>query len=216
MSTAPPVVFVVDDDPFVRKAVERLVRSADMEAVTYASAQEYLCAFDPDRAGCLILDLSMPGVSGLELQQTLASRAAAPPIIFLTGYGDVPATVAAMKRGAVEFLTKPVDDSVLIEAIRSAIAKDHADRLSRTALAEIQNRLDTLTPREVEVLRHIIAGRLNKQIAPDLGTVEKTIKVHRSHLMQKLNVKSVAALVRLAGQAGTIPAHQDSSKRYQH
>jgi FixJ family two-component response regulator len=218
MSTAPPVVFVVDDDPSVRKAVERLVNSAGMDAMTYASAQEYLSSFDTERPGCLILDLSMPGVGGLELQQVLETRSTAPPIIFLTGYGDVPATVEAMKRGAVEFLTKPVDDCVLIDAIRSALAKDHADRHSRTALVEIRSRLDTLTPRELEVLRHVIAGRLNKQIAADLGTVEKTIKVHRSHLMQKLQVKSVAALVRLAGQAGIIPASLGPGQggRYQH
>lgn len=207
MSNAAPVVFVVDDDSSIRKAIARLVRSAGMDAIAYASAQEYLTSFDADRAGCLVLDLSMPGISGLDLQQALGDATAAPPIIFITGHGDVPATVQAMKRGAVEFLTKPVDECILIDAIRSAIAKDHANRLARAELADIRARLDTLTPRESEVLRHVISGRLNKQIAADLGTVEKTIKVHRSRLMEKLQVRSVAALVRLAARAGTTPAH---------
>jgi len=207
MSNAAPVVFVVDDDSSVRKSVERLVRSAGMDAIAYASAQEYLESFDAERAGCLVLDLAMPGISGLDLQQALGGETGAPPIIFITGYGDVPATVKAMKRGAVEFLTKPVDDTILIDAIRSAIAKDQTDRLARAELASIRRRLETLTPRESEVLRHVISGRLNKQIAADLGTVEKTIKVHRSRLMEKLQVRSVAALVRLAARAGTAPSH---------
>ena len=206
VSTAGPVVCVVDDDSSFRRAVERLVRAAGMDAIAYASAQDYLNNFDAHRAGCLVLDISMPGQSGLDLQEALAGEAGAPPIIFITGHGDVPATVQAMKRGAVEFLTKPVDDIILIDVIRSAIAKDQSNRMARAELAAIQSRLDTLTARESEVLRHVISGRLNKQIAGDLGTVEKTIKVHRSRLMEKLQVRSVAALVRLAAQAGITPA----------
>jgi FixJ family two-component response regulator len=177
-----------------------------MTAIAYSSSQEYLTSFDAHRAGCLVLDISMPGQDGLELQEALASEIGAPPIIFVTGQGDIPASVQAMKRGAVEFLTKPVDETVLLEVIRSAIAKDQADRSVQAELAAIRRRLATLTPREFEVLCHVISGRLNKQIAGDLGTVEKTIKVHRSRLMEKLQVRSVAVLVRLAAQAGIKPA----------
>ncbi len=205
MSDAGPVVCVVDDDASFRQAVTRLVRSAGMKAIAYGSAQEYLGSFDANRAGCLVLDLSMPGQTGLDLQRTLAGGMGAPPIIFVTGQGDIPASVQAMRRGAVEFLTKPVDDVVLLDAIRSAIAKDEADRLALAELAAVQRSLATLTARESEVLRHVISGKLNKQIAGDLGTVEKTIKVHRSRLMAKLQVRSVAALVRLAAQAGVRP-----------
>jgi FixJ family two-component response regulator len=206
MSDGGPVVCVVDDDASFRRAVQRLIQSAGMDAVVYGSAQEYLSGFNAHRAGCLILDVAMPGQSGLDLQKALGREAGAPPIIFLTGEGDIPASVQAMKGGAVEFLTKPVDDVVLLDVIRSAIAKDHADRMALAELEAIRGRLDTLTPRESEVLRHVISGRLNKQIAADLGTVEKTIKVHRSRLMEKLQVRSVAALVRLAARAGIAPA----------
>ena len=206
MSDVGPVVCVVDDDSSFRRAVERLVRSAGMDAIAYGSAQEYLSSFDANRAGCLVLDLSMPGQTGLELQKMLASDPGAPPIIFVTGHGDIPASVQAMRRGAVEFLTKPVDDVVLLDVIRGAIAKDQVDRSALAELEAVRRRLATLTARESEVLRHVIAGRLNKQIAGDLGTVEKTIKVHRSRLMAKLQVKSVAALVRLAAHVGVEPA----------
>ena len=205
MSDAGPVVCVVDDDASFRQAVARLVRSAGMNAIAYGSAQEYLSSFDANRAGCLVLDLSMPDQSGLQLQNTLADGIGAPPIIFVTGQGDIPASVQAMRRGAVEFLTKPVDDMVLLESIRSAIAKDEIDRSAMAELAAVRRSLATLTARESEVLRHVISGKLNKQIAGDLGTVEKTIKVHRSRLMAKLQVRSVAALVRLAEQAGIQP-----------
>jgi FixJ family two-component response regulator len=206
MREADPVVCVVDDDSSFRRAVERLVRSAGMSAIAYGSAQEYLSSFDAHRAGCLVLDISMPGQTGLDLQKALGSETGVPPIIFVTGQGDIPTTVQAMKRGAVEFLTKPVDDVILLGVIRSAIAKDQLDRLALAELAAIRRCLDTLTSRESEVLRHVISGRLNKQIAAELGTVEKTIKVHRSRVMAKLQVRSVAALVRFAAQAGIKPA----------
>lgn len=205
MTDASPVVCVVDDDCSFRRALQRLIRSAGMEAIAYGSAQEFLSSFDASRAGCLVLDLSMPGQTGLELQQTLADGTGAPPIIFVTGQGDIPSSVQAMRRGAVEFLTKPVDDVVLLDVIRDAIEKDQFERSARSEREMVQRRFATLTPRESEVLRHVISGRLNKQIAGDLGTVEKTIKVHRSRLMVKLQVRSVAALVRLAGQAGITP-----------
>jgi FixJ family two-component response regulator len=205
MSDAGPVVCVVDDDASFRQAVARLVRSAGMNAIAYGSAQEYLSSFDANRAGCLVLDLSMPDQTGLQLQDTLAGGIGAPPIIFVTGQGDIPASVRAMRRGAVEFLTKPVDDVVLLESIRSAIAKDEMNRSAMADRAAVRRSLATLTARESEVLRHVISGKLNKQIAGDLGTVEKTIKVHRSRLMAKLQVRSVAALVRLAEKAGIQP-----------
>jgi FixJ family two-component response regulator len=176
-----------------------------MEAIAFGSAQEFLGSYDANRAGCIVLDLSMPGQTGLELQQALADGSKAPPIIFVTGQGDIPSSVQAMRRGAVEFLTKPVDDVVLLEVVKSAIEKDQQERSARSERESVQRRFATLTPRESEVLRHVIAGRLNKQIAGDLGTVEKTIKVHRSRLMAKLQVRSVAALVRLAAQAGITP-----------
>jgi FixJ family two-component response regulator len=176
-----------------------------MEAIAYGSAQEFLGSYDASRAGCLVLDLSMPGQTGLELQKMLADKAGAPPIIFVTGQGDIPSSVQAMRRGAVEFLTKPVDDGVLLDVIRDALEKDQLERSARSEREAVQRRFASLTPRESEVLRHVISGRLNKQIAGDLGTVEKTIKVHRSRLMAKLQVRSVAALVRLAAQAGITP-----------
>jgi FixJ family two-component response regulator len=202
MSKLAPSVFVVDDDPSVRRALGRLVQAAGMDTYVFASAQEYLERFDPQSPGCLVLDIAMPGFNGLDLQQALAAKGGAPPIIFLTGKGDIPASVQAMKRGAVEFLTKPVEESTLIEAIQSAIQKDRIDRTERAELADIRKRLKTLTPREYEVLRHVISGKLNKQSAAVLGTAEKTIKVHRARVMEKLQVRSVAALVRLCERAG--------------
>lgn len=206
MTSLAPRVFVIDDEPSVRKALERLLRSGGLAVSTCASAQEYLDQYDPDLPGCLVLDLSMPGLSGLELQQALAAKGPTPPIIFLTGRGDVPSSVQAMKRGAVEFLTKPVDEGVLLEAVRQAIEKDRVDRLQRAELADIRARLATLTPRETEVLACIIAGLLNKQTADRLGTAEKTVKVHRAHIMEKMHVRSLAELVRLTDAAGVTPA----------
>lgn len=205
MTSLTPRVFVVDDEPSVRKSLERLLRASGLEVSTCASGQEYLDQYDPDVAGCLVLDLSMPGLGGLEVQQALAARGAAPPIIFLTGRGDVSSSVQAMKRGAVEFLSKPVDDVVLIDTVRKAIETDRVDRLARAGLAAIRARLATLTPRESEVLACIIAGLLNKQTADRLGTAEKTIKVHRAHIMEKMQVRSLAELVRLADAAGITP-----------
>ena len=201
MSQPVPTVFVVDDEASVLKAVGRLLRAAGLNVVTFSSARDFLQHHDPDAPGCLVLDVSMPGLSGLELQRTLSALHCERPIIFLTGHGDIPMTVQAMKQGAIDFLTKPVDEGILLEAVRSAIEKDHAVRLKRAELAELGRRLAALTPREREVLDHVVSGRLNKQIAADLGTVEKTIKVHRAHIMEKLKVRSVAELVRLVARA---------------
>lgn len=202
MSGQTSTVFVVDDELSVRKATARLLQSAGLTASTFASAQEFLEVYDPDVAGCLVLDLSMPGLSGLELQKALLAWGDPPPIIFLTGHADVPDTVQAMKGGAVEFLTKPVEDERLIDAARFAIERDAAARAERAELAEIRARLATLTPRELQVLAYVVAGRLNKQTAAELGTVEKTIKVHRARIMEKLHVHSLPELVLLAARVG--------------
>ncbi|MGZ8928728.1 MAG: response regulator transcription factor [Methylobacter sp.] len=202
MSGLAPTVFVIDDDPSVLKALERLLRSSGLNVAMFASPQEFLEQYEPDLHGCLVLDVAMPCLNGLELQQILAVRDIELPVIFITGHGDIPMSVQAMKQGAVDFLTKPVHDNDLIEAIHAAIEKDRMIRLTSAELAEIRQRLATLTPREREVLGHVVAGRLNKQIAADLGIVEKTIKVHRAHLMTKLKVRSLADLVRLAEHGG--------------
>jgi FixJ family two-component response regulator len=208
MSNADATVFVVDDDPPVLKATARVLRSLGLNVVTFESPREFLDGYDAGVTGCLLLDLSMPDLDGLELQQALADRGGTTPIIFLSGHGDVPSSVRAMKRGACDFLTKPADEKELIGAVRSAIEKDRSARSARRALADIQRRLDSLTAREREVLEHVVAGRLNKQIASDLGTVEKTIKVHRARVMEKMEVVSLAELVQLAQRVGIVaPAH---------
>jgi len=195
-------VFVIDDDASVCKALERVLRATGLDVQAYASAPEYLARFDPDAAGCLVLDLSMPGFSGFELQDALRARGGGPPIVFVSGQADVPDGVRAMKCGAVEFLTKPVDAAVLIDAVRKAIEKDRIERTAHAELAEVHRRLATLTRRESQVLRCVVAGRLNKQTAGELGTVEKTVKVHRACVMRKMQAKSLAELVQLAVRAG--------------
>lgn len=205
MSGQTSTVFVVDDELSMRKATARLLRFAGLTTSTFASAEEFLGAYDPEAAGCLVLDLSMPGLSGLELQKTLIARGDPIPIIFLTGTADVPDTVQAMRGGAVEFLTKPVEDELLIGAVRRAIDRDAMVRAERAELAEIRGRLATLTPRELQVLAHVVAGRRNKQTADELGTAEKTIKVHRARIIEKLQVQSLPELVLLAARAGISP-----------
>jgi FixJ family two-component response regulator len=197
MSTSAPTVFLVDDELLVRKAVSRLLRSVSQAVATFASPREFLAAYDSAMPGCLVLDLAMPGLTGLDLQRELAARGSTLPIIFLTGRADVPSSVQAMKSGAVDFLTKPVDNATLLAAIRSALEMDRAARAVRAELDHIRAQLGTLTPREREVLDHVVAGQLNKQTAAHLGTVEKTIKVHRARVMEKMRVQSVAELVRL-------------------
>jgi FixJ family two-component response regulator len=202
MNAPGPTVFVVDDEASVRKGIARLLAASGLAVSTHASAQEYLDQFDPDQPGCLLLDLAMPGCTGLELQKALAAMREARPIIFLSGRAEIPDSVQAMKLGAVEFLTKPVDEALLIAAVRKALDTDSAERKKRGEFAELKKRLLTLTPRETEVLSHVVAGQANKLIAYELGTVEKTIKVHRAHVMEKMQVKSLAELVRLAVQLG--------------
>ncbi len=192
-----PTVFVVDDYAPVRRSIVRLLHAAGFAVTAFASAQEFLAQYDPGVWGCLVLDVAMPTLNGLELQQILAKTGSLLPIIFLTGTSDIPRSVQAMKHGASDFLTKPVDDEDLLAAVRVAITKHRARRQEQAELSEIRARLATLTPRERDVLECVVAGKLNKQIADDLGTVEQTIKVHRAHLMQKMRVQSVAELVRL-------------------
>jgi FixJ family two-component response regulator len=195
-------VYLVDDDPGVLKALSRLLRAKGYDTRPFSSAQEFLDRHDPTIGGCAVFDVAMPGLDGLALQQVFKASGNQRPIIFLTGKGDIPKSVRAMKSGAVDFLTKPVNESALLDAIAHAEQDDAEARLTRTGLAAIEARIATLTPREREVLSHVVAGRLNKQIAGDLGTVEKTIKVHRGRMMEKLGVRTVADLVRLAEKAG--------------
>jgi FixJ family two-component response regulator len=197
-----PTVFVVDDDAAVRKAVSRLLRSAGIAVADFASPKEFLAQHDPTMPGCLVLDLAMPGFDGLRLQTTLRETGSTLPIIFLTGQGDVSKSVQAMKHGAFDFLTKPVNAKNLLPAIRAAIERDAVARREQGALSEICARLDTLTPREREVLEHVVAGKMNKQIAGDLGITEATVKMHRARVMAKMKVQSVAELARLAEQCG--------------
>ena len=203
MATPPsPTVFVVDDYAPVRSAVSRLLRAAGFAVVAFASPQEFLTQYDPHTPGCLVLDLDMPAIHGLELQRILATKGSVLPIIFLTGHGDIPKSVRAMKRGASDFLTKPVNDKDLLAAVRVAIERDALGRREQAKLSEICARLDTLTPREREVLQHVVAGKLNKQTAGDLGVTEATIKMHRARVMAKMKVQAVADLVRLAERCG--------------
>lgn len=195
-------IFVVDDDAGVLKALARLLGARGYDVRSYTSPREFLAHHDATVPGCAVLDVSMPGLDGLELQRALSAEGSHRPVVFITGKGDIPTSVRAMKAGAVDFLTKPVSDKELLGAIARAESADDESRKIRIELASIQTKINTLTPREREVLTHVVAGRLNKQIAGDLGTVEKTIKVHRSRMMAKLGVRTVADLVRMVGKAG--------------
>lgn len=200
-----PIIHVVDDDPSFRAAVMRLLRAANYEARGYASAGEFLGSDSRAAPGCVVLDLKMPGTSGLDLQQSITGTNEPLPIIFLTGNGDIPASVRAMKAGAVDFLTKPVKRETLLCAVRNALRRDETERKSRVTLRDQRKLYETLTPREGEVLAHVVGGKLNKQIAFDLGTTERTIKAHRAAIMDKLAVQSVADLTRFARDLGIEP-----------
>ena len=205
-ATVAPLVFIVDDDPSVRKSLARLVRTAGYEVEVFASAREFLARPQQDRPCCLVLDVRMPGLTWLDLQAALATAGRRWSIVFITGYGDVRTSVKAMQSGATDFLTKPVNDQELLGAIERAATLARLAQREQTAAAEIQARIETLTPREVEVFALVVTGMLNKQIAAELGIGEGTVKVHRGRVMEKMRVASLAELVRLAGQAGVTTA----------
>jgi FixJ family two-component response regulator len=189
-------VSVVDDDALVLRSLGRLLRAAGFTVQTYPSSQAFLAQGASAAPGCVVLDLSMPGLSGLELQQALAASPDRRPVVFISGRGDVPSSVAAMKAGALDFLVKPFDEPALLAAVRSAVEKDRAARATREELSLISRRVSALTPREREVLARVVEGKLNKQIAAELGTAEKTVKVQRARMMRKMGVDSLAGLVR--------------------
>jgi len=192
------LVCIVDDDPSVRKSLTRLVRRAGYEVAPFVSAREFLARSQPQGPSCLVLDVRMPGLTGLELQEALASAGQPWPIVFISGYGDIPATVKAMKSGAVDFLTKPVNSRDLLAAIARAVTKAKQEQQERARISEIQDRVKTLTPREAEVFALVVTGMPNKQIASALGVSEKMVKVHRGRVMEKMRAGSLAELVRLA------------------
>ncbi len=200
-------VFVIDDDEAVLRSIERLIRAGGYAVLAYRSAREFLRMFQrPQHPGCLVLDIAMPGLSGIELQRRLVETECDLPIIFITGHGDVPTSVRAMKAGAVDFLTKPFDDRELLQAVRQALYKDRLAIRQRHERAQIMKQIGSLTSRENQVMRLVVSGMLNKQIAATLGACEKTIKVHRGRVMRKMQVQSVAELVRIAEKAGMFSA----------
>jgi FixJ family two-component response regulator len=209
MSSAGPVVFVIDDDASVRDSLRRLFTSVGLAVEVFPTAQAFLSAHRPDAPGCLVLDVRLPGLSGLDLQRELAETEATLPIIFLTGHGDIPMSVRAMKAGAVEFLTKPFREQDLLDAIRHAIERDRTARGERQVLGELRRRYDALTPRERDVMAGIVAGLLNKQIAAEFGTSEVTVKEQRGQVMLKMQAGSVADLVLAAARLGIAPSGSD-------
>ena len=202
MTEAAPIVFVVDDDPSVRRAIKRLIGSVGLQVELLESAPEFLQARHSDVPSCLVLDIRLPGISGLDFQRELAQANIHIPIIFVTAHGDIPMTVRAMKAGAVEFLTKPFRDQDLLDAVHVALERDRTRRQEDAELASLRKRLESLTPREREVLPLVVSGLPNKQIAAEIGTSETTVKVHRSQLMRKMGANSLAELVRLAERIG--------------
>jgi FixJ family two-component response regulator len=198
MAEAKPTVLIIDDDPAIRNSISRLLRSVGLDAQLFESIPEFLKAERPNGATCLVLDVNLPGRSGLDLQCELAATNKQIPIVFITGYGDIPMTVKAMKGGAIEFLTKPFQDQGLLDAIQLGLARDRAHREIEAALRTLRERFESLTPREREIMVQVAQGRLNKQVAGDIGISEPTVKVHRSNLMRKMRATSLPELTRMA------------------
>ena len=205
MSTEDAIVFIVDDDPSIREALMRLFGTVGLRAQAFKTPQEFLRTTRPDAPSCLVLDVRLPGLSGLDVQRELADTDPPIPIVFITAHGDIPMTVQALKAGAVEFLTKPFRDQQLLDAIQQAIDRDRIARHQRAELAQLRQRYESLTPREREVMALVVTGLLNKQIAGKLGTSEATVKAHRAQLMQKMRADSVAQLVIVAERLSLLP-----------
>jgi FixJ family two-component response regulator len=204
MTETDAMVFVVDDDAPMRESLKNLIRSVGLRAELFASAQEFLGAKRPDVPSCLVLDVRLPGLSGLDLQRRTTDAGMEIPVIFITGHGDIPMTVRAMKAGAVEFLTKPFRDQDLLDAIQLALERDRKARDQRAAVEELRSRFASLTPRELAVMTRVVAGLLNKQIGAELGTSETTVKIHRHHVMEKMGAGSLPELVRMADRLGIL------------
>jgi FixJ family two-component response regulator len=211
MSEEQPVVFVIDDDRSVRDALAGLLRSVGLAVQSFGSTQEFLQSERPDAPGCLVLDVRLPGRSGLDFQRELVASSIHLPIVFITGHGDIPMSVRAIKAGAIEFLPKPFHDQELLDAIQLGIERDRARRRDAAAIAGLQERFDSLTRREREIMALVVTGRMNKQIAADLEVSEITVKVHRGHVMRKMGARSLADLVRMADRLGVSAAKSDQS-----
>jgi FixJ family two-component response regulator len=212
MSAEEPVVFVIDDDPSVRDALAGLLRSVGLAVRSFGSTQEFVQSERPDAPGCLVLDVRLPGRSGLDFQRELGELSIQLPIVFITGHGDIPMSVRAMKAGAIEFLTKPWHEQELLDAIQQGIERDRTRRRDAAAVAALHERFDSLTPREREIMALVVTGRMNKQMAADLEVSEITVKVHRGQVMRKMRARSLAQLVRMAEKLGVAPRENGGAK----